>query len=333
MAAARAHNKRQVRQVWTWNLDKEFNALLATVVASGSATLIAMDTEFPGFLRERPDFAPLAEKYDALRCNVDIFRPIQLGLAVVGADKTVLGAWCFNLHFDLAVDLHTEASVEFLCRAGIIFPRHATEGICALSLGQRLAASALVGSDTVGWVTFAGIYDFGYLMKLLTGKALPADKATFDNALTTFCPRQYELRDWLPYGSLESLVQQYGVQRHGAAHTAGSDALATAELFLRAAPPCHFAGSTTLVSVEEPPVKMIAETHASVPPQRHMPCNGSAQRACPVAPTADIGSKASPANFWGAAAREAALQARATAASGRVSSATYFAGNNIVEVS
>jgi len=62
---------------------------------------------------------------------------------------------------------------------------------------------------------------------------LPRDFSAFDVALSAFCPRRHELRDELPYGSLENLARKHGVQRHGAAHTAGSDALLTLELYLR----------------------------------------------------------------------------------------------------
>jgi len=126
--------------------------------------------------------------------------------------------------------------VAFLRAAGIDFPRHAKEGIEAATLGRRLAGSVLVGQHgrVPWWVTFSGNYDLGYLLKLLTSnRPLPRDFGTFDVALSTFCPRRHELRDDLPYGSLDTLAQRHGVKRHGAAHTAGSDALLTLELFLQ----------------------------------------------------------------------------------------------------
>jgi len=104
--------------------------------------------------------------------------------------------------------------------------------------GRRLAGSSLVGqhSRTPRWVTFSGSYDLGFLLKLLTcGRALPPNAGTFDAVLVTFCPRRHELRDELSLqrGSLDHLARKHEVVRHGPAHTAGSDALLTLELYLR----------------------------------------------------------------------------------------------------
>lgn len=228
----------KVQQVWAWNLDREFGALLAAAAGEAGAggAILALDMEFPGFLRQEPRQGARAVRYQALRENVDRLRPIQLGAAVAGADGLLRGAWSFNLRFDVDVDLHTAESVAFLRNAGIDFPRHAVEGIEAATLGRRLAGSVLVGQHgrAPWWITFSGSYDLGYLLKLLTSnRPLPRDFGAFDIALSTFCPRRHELRDELPYGSLDNLARKHGVQRHGRAHTAGSDALLTLELFLR----------------------------------------------------------------------------------------------------
>ncbi|CAL1142909.1 unnamed protein product [Cladocopium goreaui] len=57
----------------------------------------------------------------------------------------------------------------------------------------------------------------------------------------SYFPNRYELvpegiiplRDELPRGSLDSLLREFGVERHGTPHTAGSDALATLELYFQ----------------------------------------------------------------------------------------------------
>mmetsp|Transcript_51906 Transcript_51906/g.110911 ORF Transcript_51906/g.110911 Transcript_51906/m.110911 type:complete len:394 (+) Transcript_51906:70-1251(+) len=230
-------DNKEVHEVWTWNFDKEFADLLAAASGEAGGAILALDMEFPGFLRQEPRSGARAVRYQALRENVDRLRPIQLGAAVAGADGGLRGVWSFNLQFNVDVDLHTEKSVAFLRAAGIDFPRHASEGIEATTLGQRLAGSLLVGLHglVARWVTFSGSYDLGYLLKLLTAnRPLPRDHGSFDSALSTFCPRRHELRDELgPHGSLESLAKKFGLQRHGMAHTAGSDALLTLELFVK----------------------------------------------------------------------------------------------------
>lgn len=225
---------REVREVWAWNLDEEFEALVQAV-AGESGMVLALDMEFPGFVRAEPRVGARSLRYQALRENVDQLRPIQLGAAVASADGSLHGVWSFNFRFDVDVDLHTKSSVAFLRAAGIDFPRHASEGIDPVTLGRRFTESCLVGQHgrSPWWVTFSGSYDLGYLLKVLTeGRPLPREHSSFDTALASFCPRRYELRDQLPHGSLDSIARKHGIQRHGAAHTAGSDALLTLELFL-----------------------------------------------------------------------------------------------------
>ncbi|CAK9067360.1 unnamed protein product [Durusdinium trenchii] len=226
--------EKHIIEVYNWNLDHEFNNLLAAASgdASGNA-ILAIDMEFPGFLRQEPRICARAARYQTVRENVDRLRLIQLGAAVADADGTVRGAWSFNLKFDIEVDLHTEKSMQFLRAAGLDFPRHKKEGIDPVVLGRKLANSSLVGQRAPSWVTFAGSYDLAYLLKLLTsGQPLPRDYHSFDVQLSIFCRRHHELRDVLPSGSLDAWARYFAVQRYGRSHTAGSDALLTLNLFL-----------------------------------------------------------------------------------------------------
>lgn len=236
-----------IHEVWDWNFDAEFNSFLAAVAAVGSTGVIALDTEFPGFIHQQPEYLVREMQYEALRGNVDVLRPIQLGLAVADGYGTSRGAWNFNLRFDVATDLYREGAVAFLKGAGVDFDRHATEGIDVAKLGWRLAgslsairmwgddsATASVKSAGPNWVTFSGLHDLGYLLKILTGgcQRLPPCVEGFEAALAEFCPRRCELKELLPpYGSLERWAQEFNIQRTGKAHTAGSDALVTLHLF------------------------------------------------------------------------------------------------------
>jgi len=256
------HRGREVRDVWAWNFDVEFDELLtaASTCGPGGATL-ALDTEFPGFFIDVPASAGRVPKHQALCENVDNLRPIQVGVAVAREDGSVMGAWCFNLRFDINVDLHTEASVKFLVEAGVDFPRHAREGIEASVIGKRLAASSLVGraGSRPHWVTFQGMYDLGYLLKLLTNWPMPSDASAFEDTLDAFCPRRCELRESFPRGSLDTLVRDHGVQRVGSAHTAGSDALATLDLFLRRDSPREFKRAKPLSEAVVLEIKRISD--------------------------------------------------------------------------
>ena len=224
-----------IRDVWSNNFIKEFESLLSTVNGSGPGTIMGFDVEFPGFFREEALWCSNREaQYQALRANVDLLMPIQIGVAVASIDGTTLNAWNFNLKFDADSDLHTESALTFLSRAGLRLGDHARFGIDASLFGQMLAGSPLVGShDRVPlWVTLSGQYDFGYLVKVLTGQRLPSDNDAFQKHLDVLCSRRRELRDQCPYGSLDTLAFQNCVVRCGAAHTAGSDALTTLELYV-----------------------------------------------------------------------------------------------------
>jgi len=222
----------EIFEVWAWNFESEFSQLLSAM--SGDDVVLAMDTEFAGFMREEKQFAKPLVRYAALRQNCDHLRPIQLGISVADGDGTVRGTWCFNLLFNVWTDLYTEASMNFLAAAGLDFERHASEGIDPVTIGPRLLASPLGGGASKHrWVTFQGAYDFGYMLRLLTGRRLPANLSYFEELQVSFFPNRYELRDELPRGSLDSLLREFGVERCGTPHTAGSDALATLELYFQ----------------------------------------------------------------------------------------------------
>lgn len=235
----------KAHEVWAGNLDVELNSFLAAVAAAGPKGVVAFDTEFPGTVREVPQFASNEIQYKAVRVNVQLLTPIQMGFAVADGSGQVLGVWNFNLRFDATKDLHLESALKFLTSAGVDFRRHAREGIDCEKIGERMGASLRAlcdwsredALDSVGpcWVTFSGLHDLGYLLKVLEkpGRSPPSSMASFEEALNAFCPHRCELKELLPpYGSLESWVQELNVPRVGRAHTAGSDALATLMVFL-----------------------------------------------------------------------------------------------------
>jgi CCR4-NOT transcription complex subunit 7/8 len=228
----------QFQDVWAWNLHEEFGSLVAAV-AGESGVVMALDTEFPGLLWRLPQDigdAQLAQeaKYRVLCKNIDSVWPIQVGIAVTHRGGAFTRVWNFHLNFDLSADLHTKASVELLRSAGLDFERHAAEGIDPMCLGGLMASSLLFGWHRHAplWVTFSGEYDLGFLLKLLVaGAPLPQDRTMFDEVLMYYFPQRFELRSQLPYGSLESCAQRFSLIRRGQAHTAGSDALLTLELY------------------------------------------------------------------------------------------------------
>lgn len=194
---------------------------------------IAFDTEYPGVLQPTAGCSSSAETYKALRMNVDAMKPIQLGLAFADANHNVLGCWQFNFHFNSGVDRFSAGSIGFLAAAGFDFQRHAVEGLAMNTFGERFTSSGLALSDKIAWVSFHGMYDFAYLLKLLTSDAMPPTLNGFDSALNMFFPRRFDIKQRLPRGSLSRLAEDYGLRRHGVAHQGGSDALLTLDLFFK----------------------------------------------------------------------------------------------------
>lgn len=54
--------------------------------------------------------------------------------------------------------------------------------------------SGLVLNKDVKWLTFHSSYDFGYLLKTLTGTDLPSDEASFLEIFHLYFPCSYDLK-------------------------------------------------------------------------------------------------------------------------------------------
>lgn len=223
-----------IADVWAQNFEEERGRLLAVVERCRYA---AVDFEFPGVVR--PSSAPLAprsaeERYAELRGSVDSTKPIQLGLALFGKDGEQLGCWQFNLHFDERNDRAEASALRFLrATVGMNLRRHATDGVDTSAVGELLVSSGLVLTEDIRWLTFHGMYDFAYLLRVVTGGAMPLTLAAFDRALDDHFPRRLDIKRYLPRGSLSHLGEEFGLRRQGHAHHGGSDALLTAELFFK----------------------------------------------------------------------------------------------------
>ncbi|XP_052182432.1 probable CCR4-associated factor 1 homolog 7 isoform X3 [Diospyros lotus] len=170
----------RIREVWDENLEDEF-AMICDIV--DDYRYIAMDTEFPGMvLRPLLNFKSSTDSYYlAVKANVDLLKLIQLGLTfsdedgnlpTCGTDKYCV--WQFNFcEFNINEDVYANESIELLSHSGIDFKKNNEKGIDALRFSELLMSSGIVLNDNVCWVTFHSGYDFGYLLKLLTGQNLP----------------------------------------------------------------------------------------------------------------------------------------------------------------
>lgn len=134
--------------------------------------------------------------------------------------------------------MYAEDSIALLKASGIDFARHAREGISLPHFGELLMTSGLVLVPDVRWISFHSGYDFGYLLKLLTAQALPADDRAFFALLHTYFPYVYDIKRMASgvgalSGGLNRMAEELGVVRAGPVHQAGSDSLVTAAVFFK----------------------------------------------------------------------------------------------------
>jgi CCR4-NOT transcription complex subunit 7/8 len=243
-----------------------------------------MDAEFPGIVaRPIGNFAGSKAEYhyQTLRCNVDILKPIQIGITLWTSEgdlcpsqdpaitnrgpksgysnpmlnQSIPCTWVFNFDFNLETDMYAESSIELLKGSGVDFQRHAEMGVSHTAFGALLTTSGLAFSPDVHWLSFHSGYDFGYLIKLLSDNALPADQTDFFSLVTAFFPKLWDIKYLLRHAQrlraqgrmaeggmrvvdslgtksgLNDLAEELGCQRVGQSHTAGSDAWLTGAVF------------------------------------------------------------------------------------------------------
>jgi CCR4-NOT transcription complex subunit 7/8 len=90
--------------------------------------------------------------------------------------------------------MHAQDSIDLLSRSGIEFDALTRDGIDVRIFGELLTSSGLVLVDEVFWISFHSGYDFGYLVKVLTAKPLPAAEDDFFKTLNTFFPKYYDIK-------------------------------------------------------------------------------------------------------------------------------------------
>lgn len=229
-----------IKNIWKDNLEEEMVTIRHLI---SRYNYVAMDTEFPGVIakpignfKSQSSFA-----YQQLRFNVDMLSIIQLGISLSdenGRRPEPTHTWQFNFTFNLDTDMYSQESIDLLTEAKINFKEHSTNGIDVNEFGSLLITSGLVMSDRIIWVSFHSAYDFAYLIKILTGNAMPEKEEDFYRFMAVLFPNFYDFKFLLLCSEhsrkgLQEIANDLGVFREGTAHQAGSDALLTSMVFFK----------------------------------------------------------------------------------------------------
>ncbi|XP_050415883.1 CCR4-NOT transcription complex subunit 7 [Patella vulgata] len=229
-----------IRDVWKHNLEEEFRCMRRVVQ---KYKFVAMDTEFPGVVaRPIGEFRSTAEfQYQLLRCNVDLLKLIQVGFSFLnekGEAAPNTCTWQFNMKFNLTEDMYAQESIDLLRTSGIQFDKHDQDGIDLLEFAELLMTSGIVLAEDMRFISFHSGYDFGYLLKLLTGTNLPTEETEFFELLQLYFPNIYDVKYLMKScknlkGGLQEVADQLEIVRVGPQHQAGSDSLLTGMAFFK----------------------------------------------------------------------------------------------------
>lgn len=238
----------RIREVWKHNLDSEMHVLRQLIQ---KYPFVSMDAEFPGIVaRPIGSFAGSKAEYhyQTLRCNVDILKPIQVGITLwteeghlpppqdpsiqqngrmPGYNNSLLNhnipcTWVFNFQFNLEEDMYAESSIELLKASGVDFARHMDMGISQEAFGALLTTSGLAFNPEVHWLSFHSGYDFGYLIKLLSNDALPMDQGDFFELVTMFFPKLWDIKFLLRHAQRKRAQGQLSEAANAVVDTLGS---------------------------------------------------------------------------------------------------------------
>lgn len=190
----------RVRQVTACNVCDEV-AMIRSFLRE--YPFVAVDTEYPGTVHRPPrgtrlDQLTVEQRYALAKTNVDELHLLQLGITLcdargrlpVGTDEKgipVECAWQVSFaDFDVGRDRHAPESVEFLRSQGFDFESARLHGVKAEAFAAELDRAGIL-TFSITWITYGGLYDTAYLLKLVTGgQPLPAVKVDFLVAIGTY---------------------------------------------------------------------------------------------------------------------------------------------------
>lgn len=231
----------EVVNVNAHNLEKEFFELL-NVVKSGYS-VICFDTEFPGFSRHNSITKYVHESnktFEYMRYCVwlDDTNLIQLGITLGDENMNIYHkSWQFNFKFNLKDMRYQYSAIEMLKEAGIDFKTLESNGIQYHEFFRLFKSSGLLKNPELLWITFFGIFDYGYLLKYVHDGEFPSDASEFPALFQSYFPCSFDVKyfpdkiEKLKYKKkLVDLAYVMGIQTSNL-HQAGWDSWLTLKTF------------------------------------------------------------------------------------------------------
>lgn len=231
--------EKNIIEVWDYNLDEVFVEMRKL---AKTYKFIAMDTEFPGVVAKPiGNFSsPSTYVYQQLLCNVDLLKIIQLGITFSDHDgnSPEKCTFQFNFEFNLDTDMYARESINLLREARLDFEKHKENGVSSLKFADLMMTSGLILSEDIVWLSFHSSYDFAYLSKILLNSNLPANQTEFLRNLELLFPNFFDVKFLLRKTTmlkkgLQEIADEFGLNRIGIQHQAGSDSILTRDVFFR----------------------------------------------------------------------------------------------------
>ncbi|XP_023511526.1 putative CCR4-associated factor 1 homolog 8 [Cucurbita pepo subsp. pepo] len=227
------------RDVWSHNLSEEIELIKQCL---SEFPIVAIDTEFPGFLRWTPKGVSDEEFYECLQFNVNRLSILQLGLTLTNDNGKIGMTWEFNFQdFDKISNMEGVYSLDsFLKNKGFNFNILRSYGIAPQEFGKQF--NPILRSGKIQrWITFHGLYDIAYLMKFTYIRCMPTSMSMFAISAAHILGTVTDLKHMARYSNnllngnlgLKRLAKLLQVNRTGTAHFAGSDSLLTAAVYAK----------------------------------------------------------------------------------------------------
>lgn len=228
----------QIVDVWASNLDEQMSCIAELLPRF---PFIGMDTEFPGVVLKDEHSTGQIPPYPVVSANVNLLSLIQFGITLSDSEGEMprpISTWQFNFRFDLAEEIHSPSAINMLYEHEIDFNRFKTDGIDPTEFAHYVYAAGLVQNNNLTYVTFHGVYDFAYMLKVVSCQAVPRSPSHFLTTLEQYVPHFLDLKTIttdiadIKKGGLQKLMEELDVNRIGTQHQAGSDSLDTLTCFI-----------------------------------------------------------------------------------------------------